>query len=130
MNKFYVWAVALLSIALIVPACKDHNHDEDTAAPEVTIHTPTENESVTGEVHMEITVTDLSLHEMEVKVTKDSDGSTLYLDAPTVHDKTEYDYHEHFVPTVTEETPVTLMVTVSDHSDHTTTKTVKFTVKP
>ncbi|HAD13984.1 MAG TPA: hypothetical protein DCF33_16285 [Saprospirales bacterium] len=113
-----------------IAACHDHNHEDDTTAPAATIHTPTENESVSGEVHIEITVTDESLHEMEVKVTKDSDGSTLYEDTPSVHDKTEYDFHEHFTPVLTEETPVTLTVTVSDHSDHTTTKTVKFKVKP
>lgn len=131
MHKYLFGVLTLLTAILIVPACKDeHNHDEDTIAPAVTIHTPTENESVSGEVHIEITVTDESLHEMDVIVTKDSDGSVLYTDSPTVHDKKEYDFHEHFTPTVTEETPVTLTVVVADHSDHTTTKTVKFTVKP
>ncbi len=121
---------ALLCL-LTIAACKDdHDHGDDTVAPSVTIHTPTENESVSGEVHVEITVTDESLHEMDVTVTKDSDGSILYTDSPSVHDKTEYDFHEHFTPTVTEETPVTLTVVVADHSDHTTTKTVKFKVKP
>lgn len=126
LKPFLFAALTMFTVA----ACHDHNHEDDTTAPAATIHTPTENESVAGEVHMEITVTDESLHEMEVEVTKDSDGSTLYVDTPTVHDETEYDYHEHFTPVVTEETPVTLTVTVSDHSDHTTIKTVKFKVKP
>lgn len=121
----------VLLCVFTLAACKDdHDHGDDTVAPAVTIHTPTENESVSGEVHIEITVTDESLHDMDVTVTKDSDGSVLFTDSPSVHDKTEYDFHEHFTPTVTEETPVTLTVVVADHSDHTTTKTVKFTVKP
>jgi hypothetical protein len=119
-----------LLCTFMVAACHDHNHEDDVAAPTVNILTPTENESVSGEVHVEITVTDESLHEMEVTVTKDSDGSVLYSDKPSVHDKTEYDFHKHFTPAVADETPVTLTVIVEDHSDRKTTKTVKFKVKP
>lgn len=114
---------------LTIAAC--HKHDEsDNNAPVVTITSPTENESFTGEVHIEFNVTDESLHEMEVKVTKDADGSELFKEAPVVHDETDYDYHEHFTPTIAAETALTLTIVVSDHSEHTTTKTVKFTVKP
>lgn len=120
-------ALCLLTIA----SCKNHDHDDtDVDAPELTIGTPAANASVSGEVHIEFTVTDQSLHELEVKVTKDSDGSELYKVNPVVHDATEYDFHEHFTPSVAAETAVTLTVTVSDHEEHTTVKTVKFTVKP
>ncbi len=121
-------ALCLLTVA----ACKNHDHDDDadTDAPVLTIGIPAENATVSGTVHIEFTVTDKSLHEMEVKVTKDSDGSELYKVNPVVHDETEYEFHEHFNPNVAAETAVTLTVVVSDHNDHTTTKTVKFTVKP
>lgn len=115
---------------LTIAACHDHHDETDTTAPTVMITSPTENESVAGEVHVECSVTDESLHEMEVKVTKDSDGTELFKDNPTVHDKTSYEFHEHFTPTLSAETAVTLTVTVMDHSDNTTTKTLKFTVKP
>ncbi len=119
-------ALCLLTIA----ACKSHDHDDtDNEAPVLTISTPTENEVVSGTVHVEFTVTDQSLHEMEVKVTKDSDGAELYKVNPVVHDVTDYEFHEHFNPGVAAETAVTLTVTVSDHSDQTTVKTVKFKVK-
>lgn len=114
---------------LTVAACHEHGDENDTTAPTVTITSPAENASVVGEVHVECTVSDASLHEMEVKVTKDSDGTVLYSATPTVHDETSYEFHEHFTPALAAETAATLTVTVSDHSDQTTTKTVKFTVK-
>jgi iron complex outermembrane receptor protein len=49
----------------------------------------------------------------------------------TVHDKTEYDFDEHFTPSgLTSEIPVTLTITVEDHNDNATTKMVKFKIKP
>lgn len=114
---------------LAAGAC--HNHDEDdTNAPLLTLNEPAEGASISGQVHVEGKVTDESLHEMEIKVVKDSDGSILLNATPTVHDKTEYSFDEHFTPTVAAETPVTLTITVEDHNDNKTVKTVKFTVKP
>lgn len=125
----------LLLLALFVSvfafnACKDDNDEGDTTAPVLTIEEPTEGESISGEVHIHGKVTDESLHEMEIKVTLDSDGSELFKATPTVHDETEYHFDEHFTPTVAAETPVTLTITVEDHTDNVTTKTVKFKVKP
>lgn len=91
---------------------------------------PTEGASISGEVHIHGTVTDKSLHEMEIKVTKDSDGSQLFKATPKVHDKTEFSFDEHFTPSVAGETAVTLTITVEDHSSNKTVKTVSFTVKP
>ena len=114
---------------LTVAAC--HKHDEDdTVAPVITLEDPEEGASLSGEVHVHGKVTDGSLHEMEIKVTKDSDGSELLKATPEVHDKTEYSFDEHFTPAVAAETAVTLTITVSDHNDNSTTKTVKFKVKP
>lgn len=112
-------------------ACKDDDDDHaaDTTAPVLTIEDPTEGASISGEVHIHGDVTDESLHEMEIKVTQDSDGAELFKANPTVHDLTEYQFDEHFTPGVLAETPVTLTITVEDHSDNVTTKTVKFKVK-
>ena len=123
--KALLFAVCCL---LTVAAC--HKHDEDSNAPVLTIAEPLANASVSGEVHIEGDVTDASLHEMEIKVTLDSDGSQLFIATPEVHDETAYHFHEHWIPSVAAETAVTLTITVSDHSENTTTKTVKFTVKP
>lgn len=121
---------SLLFAAFCLVTLAACHKDDDKNAPVVTVIEPTDASSVSGEVHIQIHVTDESLHEMEVKVTKDSDGSELYKATPEVHDETDYTFHEHFTPTLTAETPVTLTVTVADHGDNTTTKTVKFSVKP
>ncbi|MBK9566918.1 MAG: hypothetical protein IPO37_17625 [Saprospiraceae bacterium] len=55
---------------------------------------------------------------MEIKVTKDSDGSELFKASPSVHDKTEYSFDEHFTPSgLSGETAVTLIIKVEDHSE-------------
>ncbi|MCB0530039.1 MAG: hypothetical protein KDC61_00855 [Saprospiraceae bacterium] len=122
-----------LSAAMIsINACKseDDDHGDDHNDPVLTITSPTENESFLGEVHIELTVTDESLHSLSIKVTKDSDGSVVYEDSPTVHDETDYDYHEHFTPAgLSGLTDMTLTVVVEDHSAHVVTKTVKFTAQ-
>lgn len=118
-------AFCLLTIA----ACK-HDHEDDTTAPVLTIAEPAENDSVSGEVHIEGDVTDESLHELSIKITKDSDGSEVFSATPEVHDLTAYHFHEHWEQTVSAETAVTLTIIVEDHNENKTTKTVKFTVKP
>jgi hypothetical protein len=107
-----------------------HHHEDDITAPAITIENPTEGASISGEVHVHIHVTDESLHEMDVKVTKDSDGSELFTASPAVHDETDYHFEAYFTPSVAAETAVTMTVTVIDHGDNSSTKTVKFTVKP
>ncbi len=68
---------------------------------------------------------------MEIKITKDADGSTLWETTPKVHDLTEYAIAQTWTPTsISASTPVTLTVTVEDHNDHAVTKTVNFTVNP
>ena len=114
---------------LTMAACHDH-HADDANAPVLTIKNPIEGASLSGEIHIQGDVTDESLHEMEIKITKNSDGSELFKASPGVHNKKEFDFDEYFTPSVAAETAVTLTVTVVDHSDNTTTKTVKFTVKP
>ncbi|MFN0217096.1 MAG: hypothetical protein ACKVT2_22800, partial [Saprospiraceae bacterium] len=75
---------------LTVAACHDHEHEDDANAPVVTIEAPLEGASISGPVNIHVKVTDESLHEMEIKVTKDGDGSELFKTNPTVHDKTEF----------------------------------------
>ena len=129
--KKLIYGLFALLLATAIFACKDGDDEGDTSAPVLTLEEPADNESVSGEVHVHGKVTDESLHELEIVVTKDSDGTEFLKVSPTVHDETEYHFDEHFTPAgLTGETPVTLTITVSDHSDHTTVKTVKFKVKP
>lgn len=124
--------IAASIFAASFAACKDDDDTTDKNAPVVTITSPTAGESISGEVHIMFSVTDESLHELLVTVTDDATGDTLYIPAedPEVHDLTSYDFHDHFTPTIAAETDVTLNILAEDHSDHTTTKTVKFKVKP
>ena len=112
-------------------SCHDHHDENDKDAPVLVIEKPSDNTVVSGKVEIHGKVTDKSLHEMEIKVTKDSDGSELYKATPSVHDKTEYSFDEHFTPSgLSGETAVTLIIKVEDHSENVTTKSVKFKVKP
>lgn len=108
-----------------------HEHDTDENAPVVTIESPTTNATISGAISLDIRATDESLHEMSVVITRDSDESELYSDEPTVHDETDYHYQKTFTPSgISAETALTLTVTVEDHEDHKTVKTVKFKVAP
>ena len=112
-------------------SCHDHGDENDKDAPVLLIEKPADNTVVSGKVEIHGKVTDKSLHELEIKVTKDSDGSELFKATPSVHDKTEYSYDEHFTPSgLSGETAVTLTIIVEDHSDNVTNKSIKFKVKP
>lgn len=130
MKNFQILLLFAGLLCLPFIGCKNEKDDTDTTAPELTITSPAENESFLGQIHIELMVTDESLHEMSIKVTKDSDGVVVFEDAPEVHDLTEFDYHEYFTPTgLSGLTDLTLTVVVEDHASHVTTKTVKFTAQ-
>lgn len=130
-KQHFLILFALIISVFTFNACKEEHDEGDTAAPELMIESPAENASISGAVDIHIHVTDESLHEMEVKVTKDSDGVVVFEDAPVIHDETDYHYETSFTPSgLTGVTPMTLTVTVEDHSGHSTTKTVKFTAAP
>lgn len=123
--------LTLLALLISVFACKDNSEEVDTNAPVLTIESPTENAMIQGAVQIKLHVTDESLHEMDVKVIQDSDGAIVLEEAPMVHDETDYHYEKTFTLSgLTMDDPLTLTVTVEDHSANITTQTVKFTVKP
>ncbi len=132
MKKYLLAAFAALFIAaLSFTACKDKQEDEDTQAPVLTIESPTEGGVYTGSVNLHMQVTDESLHEMSVKVTRDSDNSVVFEEDPTVHDETDFHFeHTHTFTGLSGDTPMTLTVVVEDHSAHSTTQTIHFTAKP
>lgn len=118
--------LTVLVIALLFNSCKK----EDTP-PQIVLEEPTEGMVVSGEVHIHGKVTDEDLHNLNITVTKDADGSELFTFSKHWHGKSEYDIDEHFTATdITGETPVTLSIEVEDGLDQITTKTVKFKIKP
>jgi hypothetical protein len=125
--SFFVSLLALISFT----ACHKHEDVADTIAPVLTITAPTEDASNNGAVAIKGTITDEGgMHEMSLKITKDSDNTVLFSATPTVHDKTTFTLAETWTPTgITVETAVTLTVNVEDHSANKTEKIVKFKVK-
>lgn len=127
---FAAGALLLLSV-FTTTACKDSHDEGDTEAPAVTVLNPTEGAAYTAALDIDVDVTDESLHEMSVKVTKDSDASVVFEDDPTVHDETHYIFtHSLTFSGLAGDTPMTLTVVVEDHNANKTTKTVHFTAKP
>lgn len=118
--------LAAFATAFLLNACK-----KEDKAPEITLDEPTEGMVVSGEVHIHGNVTDEDLHNLDITVKKDADGSELFSFSKHWHGKSEYEIDEHFTPTgLTGETAVTLLIEVEDELDQITTKTVKFKIKP
>ena len=122
----------LLALLLGVSTVACHKHDEsDKDNPVVTITAPAIDASISGAVTIAGVVTDESLHELSIKVTKDSDNSELFSATPEVHDLTSYTIAETWTPSgIAAETAVTLTVVAEDHNSNAISTTVKFKVKP
>lgn len=131
MQKQLTWLLFAAFALTALSACKKNTEENDTNPPVISITSPAENAAIAGAVSITGKVTDESLHELTIKVTRDADNVELYTQAPTVHDLTEYDIAYSWTPAgISAETAVTLTVTAEDHSSHVVTQTVKFTVKP
>ena len=116
-------------VSLGATAC--HKHDVENIDPVISLLTPSVDASVAGDVAIAGLVTDESLHELTIKVTKDSDNSELFNSTPEVHDLTSYTIAELWTPSgIAAETAVTLTITAEDHNSNIATATVKFKVKP
>jgi len=130
--KFLLTLALCLTLTSIIVSC--HHHDDDDSNPPVLLITsPSDNASLpaSSPVHITGTVTDESLHEMNIKITNDSNGSVLFNKDLEVHDATNYTINESYTPTnITSVTHVTMFVIVSDHSDHEVRDTVHFVLNP
>lgn len=130
MQKQLSWFLFAALLFTTVTACKKSEED-DKNNPVITISNPAANASISGAVSIAGKVTDESLHELSIVVTKDSDSSELFKSTPEVHDLTEYTIAETWTPGgISAETAVTLTVTAEDHHSNTATTTMKFKVKP
>lgn len=125
---------AMLFAAFSLAACHkdDHNHnDNDTEAPVLAIKKPTEGQLVSGTLHIELTVSDKSLHELKVEVTRESDGMVVVSDKAHVHNKKEHTYNKEFsLSMLSGESRLSMKVQVEDHSNNKTERTIKFNAKP
>lgn len=131
MTKIKNLLLLTLLVSFTSVACHSHDEEEDADAPVITLTTPTLDASISGAVTIAGLVTDASLHEMSIKVTKDSDGSELFSATPEVHDLTSYTIAEIWTPAaIAAETAVTLTIVAEDHHENKATTTVKFKVTP
>ena len=127
-KQFILLLLATISLSAFTACTKK---DEDTNKPLITISSPAADVSVAGTVSITGTVTDESLHELTITVTKDSDNTELFKATPEVHDLTSYNIAETWAPSgIVAETPVTLTVTAEDHHENVASVVVKFKVKP
>ncbi len=121
----------LLLVSITAIACHKHEHEDDAEAPAILITSPAVNASISGAVAIAGIITDDSLHEMSITVTKDSDNTVLFTATPTVHNLTSYTIAETWTPaSIAAETAVSLTVEVEDHGGNFATQIVKFMVKP
>lgn len=118
--------LAVFALVMAFSACK-----KEDEAPKISLEEPTEGMVVSDEVRIHGKVSDEDLHNLDIKVTKDSDGSELFVFSKHWHGKSEYDIDEHFTPAgLSAETPVTLLIEVEDGLDQISTQTVRFKIKP
>lgn len=131
-NKINLVAVFILAAIFFLSSCKkdDHVHDNDHAEPTITFQSPTQgarlSESDTLWLRVNISSED-DLHDYIIEVTKVADGLSVY----------KYDGHSHnksvttnlyFMPNVSADTEMKLLVKTLDHNGKATEKSITFTV--
>jgi len=104
---------------------------KDKDKPELTVTSPSDGSMFNSAINITGTVTDKSLHEMSLKITRDADAVVLFEKELSVHDLTSYNFNETFAPAaVSVSTPVTLTIRVEDHESNETVKTISFKLIP
>lgn len=129
---------ALMIGLVMLGACKkeeddhDHNTTGDKDKPVITLISPVNLQMYNNgdTVKIKGTLTDASLHELLIKITKDADGSILFQDAPAVHDLTSYTINSAWKSSVTDHTNATLVVLAEDHSSNVASDTVHIHIMP
>ncbi|MEZ4805821.1 MAG: hypothetical protein R2852_10140 [Bacteroidia bacterium] len=131
-------AIVILSIFLISCDKKDDNtttpatDNSDKDKPVITINTPTAMQIYNSgdTIRIKGMVTDASLHELLIKITKDSDGSELFSETPTVHDLKSYTIDTYWKSAVSGHTNATLVVLAEDHDSNVSSDTVHIHIMP
>jgi len=125
------------SLVLVFTSCKkeDHNHDHpttDTSKPVVSISSPTAMQVYNSgdTVRIKGLVTDASLHELLIRIVKDSDQTELFRATPVVHDMTSYTIDTYWKSSVSDHTNATLIISAEDHSSNIGSDTVRIHIMP
>jgi len=119
-------------------SCKkddDHQHDVDTSdkvKPTVVINTPSNLQMYNNGDTIKIRgqVSDASLHELLIKIVKDSDHSVLFSETTNVHDLSAYTFNSNWKSVVSDHTNASVIVTAKDHNSNVGSDTIKIHIMP
>ncbi|MBC7426104.1 MAG: hypothetical protein H7321_06175 [Bacteroidia bacterium] len=129
----------VLALIFTVASCKKdddhHDHPADTTdkdAPVLSISSPAPLQMYNNgdSVYIKGLATDVSLHEMTIRITDDAGGTQLFYDAPLVHDLETYTIDSKWKSNVSTHTNATVVVTVEDHNENVTSDTVHIHIMP
>ncbi len=136
-SKSKAFLILTLLVATVFTSCKkeddDHDHTTtDTTKPVVTISSPTTMQVFNSgdTVRIKGVATDASLHELLIRIVKDSDQTELFRATPVVHDLTSYTIDTYWKSAVTDHTNATLIISAEDHSLNVGSDTVKIHIMP
>jgi hypothetical protein len=120
-------------VAIAVSSCKN-DPATDGEKPVITMAEPSANDTISiaaaSEIHIEFVVTDNDkLQQLSVAVTNAANIS-LYASNPAVSGLSTYTFHQHFTPSASGVTQLTLTVTATDAHGNAATQTVVFYVRP
>lgn len=142
MSNFFLFKTTciLFLAAAQLSSCKkevdhDHQHNDDASdkvKPTVVISTPSSLQMYNNGDTIKIRglVSDASLHELLIKIVKDSDNSVLYSETPTVHDLTSFTLNSNWKSAVSDHTNASVIVVAEDHNSNVGSDTVKIHIMP
>lgn len=111
----------------------DHQHDtSDKDKPSLRIDSPTEMKVYYKGDTVRITglTTDASLHEMVVRIEKESDATEMFKETISIHDLKTYTFNTFWKSDVSDHTNARVIVSVVDHSNNYAIDTVKIHIMP
>ena len=136
-NFFSLKTACVLSLAAtqFFSCEKDEAHHDDVSdsiKPTVVISTPSNLQMYNNGDTIKIKglVSDASLHELMVKIVKDSDNSVLYSETIYAHDLTTYALNSNWKSAVTDHTNASVIVVAEDHNSNVGSDTVKIHIMP
>ena len=136
-NYFPLKAVIVLSLLLaqLISCKKDEAHHDDVSdsiKPTVVISAPSNLQMYNNGDTVKIRglASDASLHELMLKIVKDSDNSVLYSETINAHDLTTYALNSNWKSAVTDHTNASVIVVAEDHNSNVGSDTVKIHIMP
>lgn len=108
------------------------NSADDLSVPVLTLTSPVSGQSYAGGGTVSITgtVTDNSLHELEITITNNANSVVLYTNTLSIHNLTSYAINESWINSVSVLTNATLKVEAHDHSENHAEKIVQIVLNP